>query len=618
MAEEDLIFGKNRHFFGGIEPSTMQTFGAIRDTTVNKIKIEVVLPANTIIDGQTLCTVAGTVIRRSTADYPKDEFDGDLVADVTSNTSFYDESADEKSTYYYAAFPYTTQGVYSRNATNRVYYEYSAVVTDVDAMPVFTAKSVYDATNKVAAVQLTYEFPEKAIGVVIRKSATAYPETESDGEEVTTVTSNGTFTDTNVVIGTTYYYSAFPYTESGYSRRTENRAACVPSKYEYFYGFDISLSDSNPETRVSYPSDVDNASFEPAKMGTDEFGYGGWSIAAGQKFMPRPCMLTYAGTVDHYLDPNDYTKKEDGSASQVANTSFDGNAMMEWGKIYTKRWTENDVYHFRCSDVKIDDDYECWCNYDRQNQEIPHFYTPIYFGSNVSDKLRSISGQTNSVSTTAETEITLAKANGNDWYTEVLADRLLIQDLLVMMAKSTDCQTAFGMGTVSASAAIAQGTMNTKGLFWGSTDKTSGVKVFGMENLWGNLWRRTAGYILDNGTQKVKITRGTKDGSTATDYNLDGTGYKTIADLAFTGSSGGYISEMKTETFGRLPSGLAGSSSTYEADATWYNNSDIRYASVGGNWYGGLVCGPFAVHLHAATSTSSTGVGAALSCKPLA
>lgn len=29
MAEEDLIFGKNRHFFGGIEPSNMQNFTAV-------------------------------------------------------------------------------------------------------------------------------------------------------------------------------------------------------------------------------------------------------------------------------------------------------------------------------------------------------------------------------------------------------------------------------------------------------------------------------------------------------------------------------------------------------------------------------------------------------------
>lgn len=67
----------------------------------------------------------------------------------------------------------------------------------------------------------------------------------------------------------------------------------------------------------------------------------------------------------------------------------------------------------------------------------------------------------------------------------------------------------------------------------------------------GNLWRRTAGWINANGTQKVKLTRGTHDGSTATDYNTDGNGYKTIANATPAGSSGGYISSMKTEAFGR-------------------------------------------------------------------
>lgn len=49
-----------------------------------------------------------------------------------------------------------------------------------------------------------------------------------------------------------------------------------------------------------------------------------------------------------------------------------------------------------------------------------------------------------------------------------------------MMARSTECQTAFGYGRCNSSNSIAPGTMNTKGMFWGSNDKTSGVKVFGM------------------------------------------------------------------------------------------------------------------------------------------
>lgn len=294
--------------------------------------------------------------------------------------------------------------------------------------------------------------------------------------------------------------------------------------------------------------------------------------------------------------------------------------MMEWPKIYTKRWESNGVYHFRCSDTPQDDTWDCWCNYDRNNNQIDHFYTPIYFGSLVSGKLRSISGAVNSVNTTAANEIAYAKANGNDWYTEVLADRLLLQDLLVMMARSTECQTAFGYGRCksSNSNAIAPGTMNTKGMFWGSNDQTSGVKVFGMENVWGNLWRRTAGWINANGTQKVKLTRGTHDGSTATDYNTDGNGYKTIANATPAGSSGGYISSMKTEAFGRLPVTASGSSSTYEADGMWYNNSQVNYAFVGGYWSNGLLVGPFYAILHAAASVSGPAYGAALSCKPLA
>lgn len=259
-------------------------------------------------------------------------------------------------------------------------------------------------------------------------------------------------------------------------------------------------------------------------------------------------------------------------------------------------------------------------NYDRNNNQIDHFYTPIYFGSSVNGKLRSLSGKENNVNMTASADINGAIANGDDWYVEVLADRLLLQDLLVMMARSTECQTAFGYGRCksSNSNAIAPGTMNTKGMFWGSNDQTSGVKVFGMENVWGNLWRRTAGWINANGTQKVKLTRGTHDGSTVTDYNTDGNGYKTIANATPAGSSGGYISSMKTEAFGRLPVNASGSSSTYEADGMWYNNGQVNYAYVGGHWGGGLVVGPFYACLDTTASYSNSALGAALSCKPLA
>lgn len=613
MAEEDLIFGKNRHFFGGIEPSNMLVFSVAVESDV--VKVTATLPNDTVVNNQTLCTVEGAIIRRKTTDYPKDEFDGDLVANIKASTVFADSGASPTGTYYYAAFPYTTQGVYNRNKANRV------VINEPEPMQEFSAKSVYVSASDTVKVEITAKLPNGVAGAVIRRSTTGYPISETDGELFKDITANGTYTDTNVTVGVVYYYSAFPYTSTGaYNRSEANRTSVTPKKRDYLFGYDLDNIVSSSTGRVEYPSDVDNANFTPAAMNFSSgvFNYGSWDIEPGTKFMPRPCMLTYAGVVDHYLNPNDYTKKTDGSASSVANTSFGGNAMMEWPKIWVKRWEENGVYHFRCSDIQIDKDYECWSNYDRLNNQIDHFYTPIFFGSNVSNKMRSISGQANLVSQNASTEITYAKENGNDWYTEVLADRLLIQDLLVMMAKSTDGQTAYGSGVSNASAAIGQGTMNTKGMFWGSNNATSGVKVFGMENLWGNLWRRTAGWINANGTQKVKLTRGTHDGSTATDYNTDGSGYLTVPGATPSGTSGGYIKTMKTMPYGRIPYDASGSATTYEADGLWFNNGQSNYAFVGGAWNLDLQCGPFYAYLNDTASFSGASAGAALSCKPLA
>ena len=103
---------------------------------------------------------------------------------------------------------------------------------------------------------------------------------------------------------------------------------------------------------------------------------------------------------------------------------------------------------------------------------------------------------------------------------------MLINLLLLLLGKSTNSQTIFGFGnTETSSVVINTGKMNTKGLFWGSNNTTSGVKIFGMENWWGNQWRRIAGCVVDNGIQKVKMTYGQSDGSTINGYNSTGSGY---------------------------------------------------------------------------------------------
>ena len=86
------------------------------------------------------------------------------------------------------------------------------------------------------------------------------------------------------------------------------------------YGFHVDSTESDPEAAVTYLADA--VGMTPAHMdfANDRFDYGSWKNAF---FMPRPCMLKSDGTVGEYLDPNDYSKKTDGTPSDVADDTYD-------------------------------------------------------------------------------------------------------------------------------------------------------------------------------------------------------------------------------------------------------------------------------------------------------
>lgn len=391
------------------------------------------------------------------------------------------------------------------------------------------------------------------------------------------------------------------------------------------YGFHVNGNNSDPNTSVTYLDDCDNASFESAYMNYSKgvFDYGDWEDAF---FMPKPCLLRQDGTVYCYLNPDDYTKDIDGNdvSTYLTGTTGTMNAMMEWGqngrKIYYKIVNDESstksasVY---IADYPVDEDFVCWSFYDWNDDLADHFYTPIYNGSVVSNVLRSISGKSILNDVAGTTEITYATANGTGWYTETLADRILINFLLILMGKSLDTQTIFGNGHYtggsSASNLLKTGTMNTRGLFYGTNGTGVGVKVFGMENWWGNLWRRIAGWINVSRTQKIKLTYGTQDGSTVTGYNTTGTNYLTLSSATPSGTSGGYISEVQFNEYGLFPKVASGSSSTYYCDGLWFNNEQPNYAFVGGYCNRGLLVGAFCSYLSNAVSVPDWSVGAALS-----
>ena len=397
------------------------------------------------------------------------------------------------------------------------------------------------------------------------------------------------------------------------------------------YGFHVDSTESDPAACVTYLADA--VGMTPVQMDftNGKFKWGSWRDAF---FLPRPCMLKYDGTVDYYLDPLDYSKKYDGSASDVADDSYAGNAMMEWGQNGKKIWykivpddgdaTSASVY---IADYQVDEDYHAWSFINNQGILVEHFYTPIYNGTiDGSGRLRSISGKAYSAlcqSKTAAQEIAAAELNNPStdklWYTETYADVTLIGLLLILMGKSLNSQAVYGLGRCgqasSASSMLGTGTMNDKGLFFGDNAGTLGVKVFGMENIWGNQWRRYAGHMLVSYTHKYKLTYGRQDGSTADTYNTDGTGYLTGAAGA---QANGYVSKMTFDENGFMTSSVTNGDSTKYWCDYWYQNSGTRYALRGADCDDGAGnVGAFCVYLSVAASHTYWYIGAAPSCKPL-
>ena len=156
--------------------------------------------------------------------------------------------------------------------------------------------------------------------------------------------------------------------------------------------------------------------------------------------------------------------------------------------------------------------------------ELDYIYLPMFEGSSVSSKVRSIAGQTPMNSQTGATEKTQIEANGVGWQFDDWMDKQMVTHLLFLLGKSTDLQATFGNGHYTGgsqeSNLLATGTLKSKGMFYGTSGNVA-VKFFWLENYYGGRWDRTYGVVY---TTSGKIL--TKP---YPPYNIDGTGYTNLS-----------------------------------------------------------------------------------------
>ena len=477
--------------------------------------------------------------------------------------------------------------------------------------------TLFTATGGDAKVTLNWNISNTVVddqllctvkGIMIRRSTTAAPASITDGTLVVdTANLSGSYEDTGLTNDTTYYYRAFAYSDHGvYNLNAANVAQATPKEY-ILLGFKIKKNESDPAARVTYTEMAEGLTPASTNLSTGAVDLGDfanfWFITEN-----KPCMVKYDGTIDYYLDPDDYTKKEDGvTASDVSSTSYAGNAMAKIPLTWLKIWQDSTYIYVNICDTKLDDDYHAYAHTRADGTVMDHIFMAMFEGSLTSSKVRSLKGQSVMNSQTGTNELTYAKANGSLWSTQSWSQINLINMLLVLLFKSTNLQATLGNGHYSggsqASHLLTTGTISDKGQFYGTSGNVA-MKCFHIENFYGDCWNRIEGCVTDANKQILIKPTPT--------YNTAGTGY-TATGIIPGGTSGGYINAEEGKAYGIVPKTASGSDSTYTPDGLWFAAS--CYALVGGSCTDGLLVGPFALSLNNAVSYTTWNFGAALSCE---
>lgn len=514
----------------------------------------------TVIDGQTVSEIYRVAVVRNEDHVPENENDGTTIFVSGNNTASYEDTGlTNGKTYYYNVFPYSKHNVYNRNC------EGASVTPSEGAVVTIT----FNCNNPIGST-LTAKKGTETVSAEIKQLAVG-----SGAYATLSLTSTGDWDISGVKVNIS---------ELGQSKSVKGHV--------YGYNWLLPPAEADTESQITYPDDVDNASFNgvPDVTSTDKaLDLGDWNEFFTDFINARPVMLNFDGTVATELDHSDQTKNMDGTASNVANASVNQNAMVEVPKKYLKRNASDGYGHFWISEFKLSDNYSAdpwlWGDDRETATEMDVIYMPMFKGSAVSGKLRSIAGQTPINTQTGATERSYAQAMGDGWDIDDYGDFMLISDLMLMAGKSTDVQRHWGYGHYdggsSASSLHATGSLKAVGPFYGGTNNTN-MKFLWLENWYGDRWDRTLGCYLVNGVIYVKSFGPYTVDGTVTNYTNLGHGIG--------GTNGGYISEVTYGKDGWAAKTASGATGKYLPDGAWFatgTNVLLR----GGSCGNGLQCG---------------------------
>ncbi|HOL24636.1 MAG TPA: hypothetical protein PLN14_07920, partial [Candidatus Hydrothermia bacterium] len=364
------------------------------------------------------------------------------------------------------------------------------------------------------------------------------------------------------------------------------RFSATPYK---IYGVEIDLTNSNPETAVTYTDDA---------VGMTA-GSSAWDSMAIFKDI-KPCVLKN-GVVQYYLDPDDFTKKVDGSAADITSGN-DGDVMIEIPKIGFSISTVGNILTVKVTDNPNNPNFKYYAHSRAAEGDRSKLYIGAYLGWNDGSKLRSLSGKIPTANQKIGTFRIQAQANGTGYDLVSFYPLTLLQCLYLIKYKNLDSQTALGRGYVDENSDSANtGGTNQKGMFFGETTGKQQMKFLGIEDFWGNC-RWWIDGLFSDANRNIKTA--------FQNFNDTGNGYVDRGQGA-TSNIGDYMSKPQgTSQTGFIAKEVSGSASTYFCDHA--DLSASRLPTFGGAWNSASAAGAFCLFVNGPASYSSSSLGGRL------
>jgi len=330
----------------------------------------------------------------------------------------------------------------------------------------------------------------------------------------------------------------------------------------------------------------------------------------------HPWMVDFNGVPDYRLRDDDYTKKLDGTASDVSNTNYKGGAYAWIRRIYKSETTMGSKRIVSFSFTKHDN-YEPIGFVDSDNNVLEGVWIPMFYGSpDGNGKMRSLAGMQPSYNHDTNYEHTAISACGarHRFYGGGIAKTL--EDIEIMLCKSSNVPGVIGTGNCSGynTAATPAGTNGVlanavlgNGRWFGTTTGKQLNKYFHSIVLGSyQQWMRDPYCLLVNGEYKV---------SKNYTYDLSGNSFEATG-IKLPESGGPFYPHFyKTiPGFGSVPinsDGYKGSTSLGGCDGLWVNISGVMVSLRFGCCDYGLIDGPRFLFVSAGAGAASWYVGAA-------